>query len=101
MDNFGFRINKYLKVSLAIGLIDLLIFYIVGKVFKYMNLFHIIIDHWKYVFLFASSILLIIYIFDILFFSDRNKKYKFLLIFDEPFKKWQTYIKKEFVINKN
>ena len=90
MDNFGFRINKYLKVSLAIGLIDLLIFYIVGKTFKYMNLFHIIIDNWKYVFLFASSILLIIYIFDIL-----------LLIFDEPFKKWQTYIKKEFVINKN
>ena len=101
MDNFGFRINKYLKVSLAIGLIDLLIFYIVGKAFKYMNLFHIIIDNWKYVFLFESSILLIIYIFDILFFSDRNKKYKFLLIFDEPFKKWQTYIKKGFAINKN
>ena len=27
MDNFGFRINKYFKVSLVIGLIDLLIFY--------------------------------------------------------------------------
>lgn len=26
MDNFGFKINKYFKVSLAIGLIDLLIF---------------------------------------------------------------------------
>ena len=101
MDNFGFRINKYFKISLAIGLIDLLIFYIIGKIFKYMNLFHIIINNWKYVFLFVSSILLIIYIFDILFFSDRNKKYKFLLIFNEPFKKWQTCIKKEIVINKN
>ena len=45
MDNFGFRINKYFKVSLVIGLIDLLIFYVVGKVFKYMNLFHIIIEN--------------------------------------------------------
>lgn len=101
MDNFGFRINKYFKVSLVIGLIDLLIFYAVGKVFKYMNLFHIIIDNWKYVFLFIGSILLIIYLFDILFFYDRNRKYKFLLIFNEPFKKWQTYISKKSVINKN
>ena len=95
MDNFGFRINKYFKVSLVIGLIDLLIFYVVGKVFKYMNLFHIIIDNWKYVFLFIGSILLIIYLFDILFFYERNRKYKFLLIFNEPFKKWQTYISKK------
>lgn len=100
MDNYGFRINKYLKVSLVIGLIDLLIFYIVGKNFKYMNLFHIIIDNWKYAFLFIGSILLIIYLFDVLFFYNRNKKYKFLLIFDEPFKKWQTYIKEENIINK-
>lgn len=100
-DNFGFRINKYLKVSLVIGLIDLLIFYIIGKAFNYMDLFHIIIDNWKYLFLFVSSILLIIYIFDILFFYDRNRKFKFLLIFNEPFKKWQTYINKKIVINKN
>lgn len=100
MDNFGFRINKYLKVSLVIGLIDLLSFYVVKKVFKYMNLFHIIIDNWKYVFLFICSILLIIYLFDILFFYDRNKKYKFLLILNEPFKNWQMYIKNGIIINK-
>lgn len=100
MDNFGFRINKYLKVSLVIGLIDLLVFYVIGKVFDYMDLFHIIIDNWKYVFLFVSSVLLIIYLFDILFFYNRNKKYKFLLIFDEPFNHWQKYIKKDIIINK-
>ena len=101
MDDFGFRINKYLKVALVVGLIDLLVFYVIGKVFNYMDLFHIIINNWKYAFLFVSSVLLIIYLFDILFFYDRNKKYKFLLIFDEPFKKWQKYINKKIVINKN
>lgn len=100
MDNFGFRINKYLKVSLVIGLIDLLTFYVMGKVFKYMDLFHIIIDNWKYVFLFISSILLIIYLFDILIFYDRNRKYKFLFIFSEPFKNWQMYIKNGIIIHK-
>ena len=38
IDSFGFRINKYLKISFVIGLIDLLIFYIIGKVFNYMDL---------------------------------------------------------------
>ena len=51
MDDFGFRINKYLKVALVVGLIDLLVFYVIGKVFNYMDLFHIIINNWKYAFL--------------------------------------------------
>lgn len=50
MDDFGFRINKYLKVALVVGLIDLLVFYVIGKVFNYMDLFHIIINNWKYAF---------------------------------------------------
>lgn len=100
MNNFGFRINKYFMVSLTIGLIDLLTFYVVGKVFKYMDLFHIIIDNWKYLFLFIGGILLIIYFFDILLFCDRNIKYKFLFIFSEPFKNWQMYLNNRIIINK-
>lgn len=99
-NNFGFRINKYLKVAFTIGLIDLLIFYIVGKILNYGNLFHIVVDRWNYLFLYISSILLIIYLFDIIFFYNRNLKYKFLLIFDEPFKKWKNYINKKNIISK-
>lgn len=98
ISNYGFRINKYLKVSLAIGMIDLLIFYIIGRTFNYMELFHTITNKWKYIMLFISSILLIIYFFDVLFFCNRNRKYKFLLIFEEPFKNWQKYIDKDVTI---
>lgn len=94
ISNYGFRINKYLKVSLAIGIIDLLVFYIINKLFNYSTPFFLIMDNWKYIILFISSMLLIIYFCDVLFFSDRNKKFKILLILDEPFKNWQEYIAK-------
>ena len=99
--SFGVRINKYLKVSLVIGLIDLLIFYIIGKTFNNMNLFNIIINKWQFITLFISSILLIIYFVDIIFFRKRTKKYKFLLIFSEPFKNWKKYIDENIVIKAN
>ena len=94
MSNYGFRINKYLKVSLAIGIIDLLVFYIINKLFNYSTPFFLIMDNWKYIILFISSMLLIIYFCDVLFFSNRNKKFKILLILNEPFKNWQEYIAK-------
>ena len=100
IDNIGFRINKYAKVSFVIGLIDLLSFYVVGRIFNYMELFQLIIDKWKYMFLFICSIMLVVYFFDVLFFYDRNRKYKCLLIFNEPFQNWQKYIKKNIIINK-
>lgn len=94
MSNYGFRINKYLKVSLAIGTIDLLVFYIINKLFNCSTPFFLIINNWKYIILFISSMLLIIYFCDVLFFSNRNKKFKILLILNEPFKNWQEYIAK-------
>ncbi len=93
-NNFGFRINKYLNVSLVIGLIDLMIFYAIGKTYNYMNLFNTIISNWNYAFIYVACILLAVYLNDVLFFYDRNKKFKFLLIFKEPFKDWTNYLRK-------
>ena len=46
MNNYGFRINKYLKISLIIGIIDLLTFYIIGKIFDYLQVFNAIMSNW-------------------------------------------------------
>ena len=101
MNNYyGFRINKYLKIALIIGIIDLLSFYIIGKIFNYTQIFYTIINNWKYISLFISSILLIIYFSDIFLFYDRKRKYKFLLIFKEPFSIWDKYIYKSIKIDK-
>lgn len=94
ISNFGFRINKYIKISLIIGIIDLLIFLIVGKIFNYMEIFNLIISKWKYIWLFVATILICTYFIDVLLFYQRNKKFKFLLIFKEPFKDWEKYINK-------
>ena len=98
MSNYSFRINKYLKVSLAIGIIDLLVFYIINKLFNCSTPFSLIMDNWKYIILFISSMLLIIYFCDVLFFSNRNTKFKILLIRHEPFKNWPQYIDKGITI---
>lgn len=100
MNNYGFRINKYLKVSLIIGIIDLLTFYTIGKIFDYPQVFSTIINNWKYISLFIASILLIVYFIDTFLFFDRKRKYKFLLIFKEPFSMWNNYIYKSNKINK-
>ncbi len=94
MSNFGFRINKYVKVSLIIGIIDLLVFLVVGKALDYMVVFNSIISKWKYIGLFVATILICIYFIDVLLFYKRNNKFKFLLIFKEPFKDWNRYIDK-------
>ena len=94
MNNYGFRINKYLKISLIIGIIDLLTFYIIGKIFDYLQVFNAIMSNWKYISLFIASILLIVYFIDIFIFYDRKRKYRFLLIFKEPFRVWSNYIYK-------
>lgn len=100
MNNYGFRINKYLKVSLIIGIIDLLTFYTIAKIFDYPQVFSTIINNWKYISLFIASILLIVYFIDTFLFFDRKRKYKFLLIFKEPFSMWNNYIYKSNKINK-
>ena len=100
MNNYGFRINKYLKISLIIGIIDLLTFYIIGKIFDYLQVFNAIMSNWKYISLFIASILLIVYFIDIFIFYDRKRKYRFLLIFKEPFRVWSNYIYKNNKINK-
>ena len=92
MSNYGFRINKYLKVSIIISIIDLIIFYIVGKINNDMAIFNIIINNWKYLSLFVAILTICIYVIDILFFYDRKNKYKFLLIFNEPFLNWTRYL---------
>ena len=91
-NNSSFRINKYFRVSLVIGLIDFLTFYLVGKAFNYMEMFNILINKWEYIALFISTITLVIYFFDVLLFYNRNRKFKFLLIFKEPFNNWKNYI---------
>lgn len=94
ISNFGFRINKYLKISFIIGIIDLLIFYIIGRLYNDMTVFNLIIGNWKYVTLYISTLTIIIYTFDILFFFDRKRKYKMALIFTEPFLEWNKYLYK-------
>lgn len=94
MDNLGFRINKYVKISLIIGIIDLLVFLVVGKVFDYIEMFNLIISKWKYIWLFVATILICTYFIDVLLFYQRNKKFKFLFIFKEPFKDWNRYLDK-------
>lgn len=98
ISNFGFRINKYIKVSLIIGIIDLLVFFIVGKAFDYMGIFNLIISKWKYIWLFVATILICTYFIDVLLFYQRNKKFKFLFIFKEPFKVWTKYVDKNLSI---
>ena len=100
MSNYGFRVNKYVKISFAITIFDLIIFYISGKLLNYMNVFNIIIDNWKYNILFFGTFLLAIYFADLLFFYRRNVKYKLLLIFKEPFVDWKNYITDDIYINK-
>lgn len=92
ISNLGFRINKYLKVSFVISIIDLLIFYIIGRLYNDMNIFNLIIGNWKYVTLYISTITIVIYLFDNLFFFDRKRKYKMAFIFIEPFLEWNKYL---------
>lgn len=92
MNNYGFRINKYVKISFVIGMFDVIIFYISGKLFNYMDVFDLIINNWKYNIIFFSTFLLAIYFIDLLFFYKRNTKYKLMLIFKEPFSDWVNYV---------
>lgn len=91
MGNAGFRINKYLKVSIILGTIDLVIFYIVGKIFNNISLFNLIMLKWQYITLFISGFTIFIYFVDIMLFRKRKIKQKFLFK-DNPFSKWKEYI---------
>lgn len=100
MGNYGFRINKYFIVSIVIGILDLIIFYIIGNIINDKSLFHIIIDKWQYLSLFIISMTIFVYFIDILLFSNRKRKFKFLLFSDEPFKNWKKMIYKDYHIEK-
>lgn len=100
INNLGFRINKYLKISFIIGIIDLLIFYIVGRLYNDMTIFNLIVGNWKYVTLYISVLTIIIYTLDILFFFDRKRKYKMAFIFTEPFLEWNKYLYNSITIKK-
>lgn len=100
ISNFGFRINKYLKIALVISIIDLLIFYVIGRLFNDMTIFNLIIGSWKYVTLYISALTIIIYVLDILFFFDRKRKYTMSFIFIEPFVEWEKYLYNRLTIRK-
>lgn len=100
ISDFGFRINKHLKIAFVIGVIDLIIFYIIGRLNNDMAIFNLIIGNWKYISLFISILTFFIYSIDILFFCNRKSKYRFLLLTDEPFKVWNKYIYQQTSIRK-
>lgn len=92
INNFGFRINKYIKIAIIIGIIDISLLYIVGEISECSNLFSNIISNFKHISLFIGIIIILVYLIDVTFFYNRNKKYKMLLIFKEPFSVWYKYI---------
>lgn len=92
INNFGFRINKYIKIAIIIGIIDISLLYIVGEISECSNLFSNIISNFKHISLFIGIITILVYLIDVTFFYNRNKKYKMLLIFKEPFSVWYKYI---------
>lgn len=98
-NDFGFRINKYLKIAFIIGIIDLIIFYVIGRLNNDMTIFNLILENWKYISLFISILTFFIYSIDILFFCNRKCKFR-LLLKDEPFKIWNKYIYKQTNIRK-
>ncbi len=100
INNLGFRINKYLKTSIVISIIDILIFYVIGRLYNDMTIFNLIVSNWKYLSLYISAITIFIYMFDVLFFFDRKRKYKLLFIFTEPFLNWKKYLYKNLKIRK-
>lgn len=50
INNFGFRINKYIKIAIIIGIIDISLLYIVGGISEGSNLFSNIISNFKYIY---------------------------------------------------
>jgi len=98
-NNFENIINKYIKVSLIIGIIDLISFYIIGKLIDNMGILNCFIDNWKYIAMYISGLTVLIYLFDIIFFHNRNMKYKFLFIFKQPFHNWYKYVNADIEIN--
>jgi len=98
ISNLGFRINKYFKIAVVISIIDLLVFYIVGKLNNNMFIFKLIIDNWEYISLYILILTIFIYAFDILFFYNRKIKYKVAFIFVEPFQEWNKYLYKDLEI---
>ena len=99
INDYGFRINKYLKVSIVICVIDFVIFYILGKIINDISVFNLITSGWKYISLFIITVCLVIYYFDIVLFNDRLRKYKLLFLKKEPFAEWTKYINKGIIIN--
>ena len=98
-NDFGFRINKYLKIAFIIGIIDVIIFYAIGRLNNDMTIFNLIIGNWKYISLFISILTFFVYSIDILFFCNRKRKFK-LLLKEEPFKVWNKYIYEQTNIRK-